>query len=43
MPSMLKFAAAALAVAAPLVNAQTWTKCNPLKSKKNNAPLPFPP
>ncbi|KAJ5625166.1 hypothetical protein N7510_001475 [Penicillium lagena] len=30
MPSMIKFAVAALAVAAPLANAQTWTKCNPL-------------
>ncbi|CAL5866990.1 uncharacterized protein PFLUO_LOCUS1202 [Penicillium psychrofluorescens] len=30
MSSMFKFAVAALAVAAPLANAQTYTKCNPL-------------
>lgn len=31
MPSFLKFAAAALAAAAPLVSAQTFTDCNPLE------------
>ncbi|KAJ5146809.1 hypothetical protein N7526_000161 [Penicillium atrosanguineum] len=30
MPSFIKFAAAALAVAAPLASAQTYTSCNPL-------------
>lgn len=30
MPSFLKYAAAALAAAAPLVSAQTYTECNPL-------------
>lgn len=30
MPSFMKFAAAALAVAAPLASAQTYTSCNPL-------------
>jgi hypothetical protein len=40
MSSMFKFAAAALAVAAPLANAQTYTKCNPLTSKKKHGPSP---
>jgi hypothetical protein len=31
MPSFLKFAAAALAAAAPLASAQTFTDCNPLE------------
>jgi beta-glucanase (GH16 family) len=31
MPSFIKFAAAALAVAAPLASAQTYTDCNPLE------------
>ncbi|KAJ5676594.1 uncharacterized protein N7477_002227 [Penicillium maclennaniae] len=31
MPSFIKFAAAALAVAAPLASAQTYTSCNPLE------------
>lgn len=30
MPSFLKYAVAALAAAAPLVSAQTFTSCNPL-------------
>ncbi|KAG0153854.1 hypothetical protein PDIDSM_1233 [Penicillium digitatum] len=31
MPSVMKFAAAALAVAAPLVSAQTYSECNPME------------
>ncbi|KAJ5682905.1 glycosidase crf1 [Penicillium macrosclerotiorum] len=31
MPSLFKYATAALAVAAPLVSAQTYTDCNPLE------------
>ncbi|CAG8895198.1 unnamed protein product [Penicillium egyptiacum] len=31
MPSFMKFAAAALAVAAPLVSAQTYSDCNPME------------
>jgi hypothetical protein len=36
MPSFMKFATAALAVAAPLVSAQTYSDCNPLK--QSNCP-----
>ncbi|KAJ5592147.1 Concanavalin A-like lectin/glucanase subgroup [Penicillium hordei] len=32
MPSFMKFAAAALAVATPLVSAQTYSDCNPMKA-----------
>lgn len=32
MPSFMKFAAAALAVATPLVSAQTYSECNPMKA-----------
>ncbi|CAI7631291.1 unnamed protein product [Penicillium glandicola] len=32
MPSFIKFAAAALAVAAPLVSAQTYSDCNPMET-----------
>lgn len=31
MPSFMKFAAAALAVAAPLASAQTYSDCNPME------------
>lgn len=36
MPSLMKLATAALAVAAPLVSAQTYSDCNPLK--QSNCP-----